>query len=419
MRRAVAALTLGLLLVAHPAAAWWRDDADCCGYDGWDGPTYDVPAWDPEPVYEPTPVYEPEPAFQQQPVFEPEPLAPAPRYEVPDLVDALVVREPVAAEPTAYERPVPEPAVFERPEVDEPPEPRVDRWQAAADAGLHRVDEVYVGSVVATSGLRTTFGTTTAEADPGTAAELIASVPTGAASGYEGVLWNERLRLSDGRYVGGDLYENFAWDGTRWRHDKYVWFQDDSELASLPVTPLPPTAIVEPPLTPPLETAPVVEIAEPRPLSEPPAPGARTPREDPLEPVAGPFAPPAQLNTPPPAPSARPRDVRAGVALAPQADALARIEVLRGRAVRLWLRAFVDGAPATVAGWRLVSGEVSAVGPLGGAGDDPFTATWEHVSPQGAPFTLVFDVSVVVSGEGVRSTPATIDVLVRSPAIVE
>lgn len=352
MRRIVAALTLGLLLVARPAAAWW-DEPDY-GYDGWDVPAYDVPAPDQGPVYE-----------------------------------------------------------------AEPPEP----WTVAAEKGLYRVDEVYVGSSVSTSGLRTTYSTTTASADPGTAARLIADVGAGVATGHEAELSNERTIRSDGRYVGGQLYQNFVWNGRDWEHDKYVFFQNDSELASLPAIAEPPTALVEPPRAPALvepprapalETTPVTVADQPPTRDDPPAPVVREPREDPLSPPSVPTAPPAA-----PSASAPPRVTRAAIALAPQADTLGQIEVLRGRAVRLWMRAFVDGVPAAVTGWQLRSGEVTAIGPVGAAGEDPFVGTWERVSSASAPFVLTFDVAVSVPAEGTRIVPATIAVVVRSPAIVE
>ncbi len=343
MRRIVAALTLGLLLAARPAAAWW-DESDY-GYDGWDVPAYDAPAPDQGPVYDAGP------------------------------------RDP---------------------------------WTVAAEEGRYRVNEVYVGSEISTSGLRTTYSTTTASADPGTAAQLIADVGAGVASGHDAELSNERAIRSDGRYVAGQVYENFVWSGRDWEHDKYVFFQNDSELASLPAIPEPPAAVVEPPRAPALETTPVAVSDQPQTRDGPPAPVVREPREDPLSPPSGPIAPPTA-----PSASAPPRVARAAIALAPQADSLGQIEVLRGRAVRLWMRAFVDGAPAAVTGWQLRSGEVTAIGPVGAAGDDPFVGTWERVTSASAPFVLTFDVAVSVPAEGTRIVPATIAVVVRSPAIVE
>ncbi|MGH2377783.1 MAG: hypothetical protein ACRDGT_04845, partial [Candidatus Limnocylindria bacterium] len=124
-------------------------------------------------------------------------------------------------------------------------------------------------------------------------------------------------------------------------------------------------------------------------------------------------------STPRPTATPPPRAVTAYVALAAQGDALARIEVLRGRRVDLWPRALVDGTPGRVSSWTLAAGEVSALGATSGAGDQPFAAMWESVSLGGIPFGLRFDVTVDVPGEGQRRVDARIEVLVRSPAIVE
>jgi hypothetical protein len=98
---------------------------------------------------------------------------------------------------------------------------------------------------------------------------------------------------------------------------------------------------------------------------------------------------------------------------------LSRIEILRGRRVALWIRATVDGSPARVLAWRLVSGEVTALGPLSGAGDDPFVALWPAVGRPSDGFVIRFDAVVDVGGGSARSAPASINVIVRSPALVE
>ncbi len=342
------------------------------------------------------------------------------RWVIAPTIALVLVAHPAAArwsgEATCEgPAPAPQPAPAPRPAPALPP--ATDPEQQARAQGLYMVNRVYTGDTVTRSGLQTTFGSTTRAANPGTAARLVTDVHAGVASGLEGVLWNERIVRSDGRYVAGHVYENFVFDGQRFVHDKYVFFQDDSELASLPAIPKDPVRSIDPrplpPPPPPAATRPAAAAPQPQ------APAPTAPREDQMtrRPSSDRGEPPAPPSAP--VPIAPPRVARAAVALAPQADPLGRIEVLRGRVVHLWPRGFVDGAPAAVVGWRLRSGEVSAVGPVSGSGDAPLTGMWEHVAAGSAPFTLWFDVDVSVPLEGVRTVPATIEVLVRSPAIVE
>lgn len=98
---------------------------------------------------------------------------------------------------------------------------------------------------------------------------------------------------------------------------------------------------------------------------------------------------------------------------------LARIEVLRGRRVDLWARALVDGAPGRVASWSYSSGELTALGPIAGSGDQPLGAMWDRITPPGTTFAVRMSVTVDLPGEGNRIVTAHIEVVVRSPAIVE
>jgi hypothetical protein len=138
--------------------------------------------------------------------------------------------------------------------------------------------------------------------------------------------------------------------------------------------------------------------------------------------VAPAFEDPATSAVSPSAPAsgpAAPRLVVAGIALGPQADVLDRVEVLRGRRIALWIRASVDGAPARVVAWRLLSGEVTALGPISGTGDDPLVATWPRVAAGAAPFPIRVRATVELAAEGPREADATIEVVVRSPALVD
>lgn len=391
---AVAVLGLALLLASGGSARacdpfwdWW-----CDSYDPyWDVPAYDA-AWWAEPAYAE------EPAAYVPPT--PDPIVwDAPQTDVLDVSPAVA---PV---------PAPDPIAFVAPP---------DAASEAAALGLHLVNEVFAGHVTTTSGDLTTYTSASTAYEAGTAARLVTSVATGEATAYDSVVLGGRTTLTDGRTVAGDIYENYAWSGSQWVVNAYVFFQDDSELArSAAPTPPPPVTATAAPIPvapdppPPAAPTPVPVAAAPdayvAPIREPSLDVSVPPPADP-RPVAD---APAAVTTP------RPRAVRAGMALAANADVLSRIEVLRGRRVPLWLRATVDGAPARVVGWELREGEVTILGPLSGSGDDPLVASWRTVTSQGSPFLLTARVRVEVPGEGTREVDAAIEALVRSPGIVE
>jgi hypothetical protein len=129
---------------------------------------------------------------------------------------------------------------------------------------------------------------------------------------------------------------------------------------------------------------------------------------------------PPQQRSPNVDPDDRFDDVRvatAGVSLAPSGPVLASIDVLRGRAVGLWPRAFVDGRAVAVRSWRLVSGMPDVVSATTGAGSDPSVATWLTLPPPDAVFTLRFEVTTDAAPG--RVLPASITVNVRAPALVQ
>lgn len=425
-----ALLTLTLLLApAHAALAcdpywdWWCDD-----FSYWYEPpayepvTYEAPAydsWDSFVWYEP-PV--PEPAL-------PEPVVWQPWYEPPSAPQ--ITYEYVAPEPPPPAAPpAPEPIpVWTSPIVDtltpEPPAalaqpvaPPPAPGALAAEMGLHAVEIVWAGDLVTQEGPITTYTTSTVQQHPGTYATIVASVATGETSAYDALVFNGRMTLSDGRPVKGDVYANYVWDGYGFVIDRYVFFQDDLEVARLnaPIPSPPPTPIAIPgPVPLPAATGAVIPAIGPVPTAAPTA--------TPVAPQAAAPSPPSGSGPLPQSPTGSmprvARDVSAGVALAPQGDPLGRIEVLRGRRVHLWIRATVDRAPATVISWRLVAGEVTAIGAVSGSGDEPLVAMWEALPPRGAAFTVRFAVTVDVPGEGSRAVDAAIDVAIRSPALVE
>ena len=93
------------------------------------------------------------------------------------------------------------------------------------------------------------------------------------------------------------------------------------------------------------------------------------------------------------------------------------IEVLRGREISLWLRAFVDDHEIPVRSWRVLAGEVGdELSPVG-SGAIPFRTSWRRLAPPGAAFQLVFRIEVDTPDTGHRTVETTIAVLVRSPAL--
>jgi hypothetical protein len=109
--------------------------------------------------------------------------------------------------------------------------------------------------------------------------------------------------------------------------------------------------------------------------------------------------------------------IRPAVAGAALADPVGAVEVLRGRAIRLWVRATVDGVPADVVSWRVTGGEHVALSPPVGGPDDAFVARWDEVTPGGESWSLGLEITVLAAG-GLRTAMGEITVLVRSPALV-
>lgn len=464
MRRLVAALVIVCsVATGRPAAAWDP-------YEDWlfaDFPYEPEPvySWEPDPVYwrEPEPIWwEPEPIWWQ-PVWDPwsptisEPAiaappppvatitpAPPPPYEpalpAPVLADPAPVHyapaepepspyappAPVLPDPApAYYAPQPAPPPYEPPQGDwlvapgpaawyEPPPPP----RPAIPAGFYLVTDVYAGDVVVRDGLRTTYSTTTVHAATDTYARVLEYVGTGVPSVYDGRSFNGRAQISDGRLVAGTYYENGVLTSSGFQIVSIVFFQDDSELARLaaapPVSPSP--LPVPSPMPSPTAVPSPVATLPPRPSVAPLIGGqiVSAPAGLPVGPTPAPVGAPGAT----PAPAREP-DVRVGIALSPQGDALGGIELLRGRAVRLWPVARIDGVPARVIAWRLVSGELTALGPVAAGGDQPLVARWDRLAGPGAWWPIRMSVDVDVTGHPPRTLEALIEVVVRSPALVE
>lgn len=262
--------------------------------------------------------------------------------------------------------------------------------------GLYVVTDVYTGDVVTSSGATTTYATTTTHETPGTWARVIDTVVTGEASSMDGASMNGRTRMADGQLVAGTYYQDFVLTADGFVAVNIVFFQDDSITMASPA---------------PTPFATVAPIPAPTTAAIPP----RAPTASPVPFTPAPTPAPAPTGTPPTQPAPAPRLATAGLSLGQTAPVLASIEVLRGRRVALWPRAFLDGVPVPVRTWRLVSGSADALAPLSGGAGTPCEATWLTLAPIGAAWTLRFEVtSDAIPG---RVLSATIDIVVRSPAL--
>lgn len=261
----------------------------------------------------------------------------------------------------------------------------------APPPGIYFVTDTYVADVVTSSGPLTTYSTTTIHESTGSYARVLDIVGTGASSVFDGRAFNGRRTLGDGRAVAGTYYQNYALIGGQFVPVSVVFFQDDAELARILAASTP---------TP----APVAKAAA---ASTPARPGAITCCSS-----APSAATPVPVATPRPASPIRP-----GVSLVPTSVPLSSIEVLRARAVALWLRAFVDGREVPVVSWTLLSGDPGETLATSGPGGVPFRASWSRLAPAGAAYDLVFRLEVETPDSGRRSADAAIAVVVRSPAL--
>ena len=260
--------------------------------------------------------------------------------------------------------------------------------------GVYLVTDVYAGEVVATSGNTTTYATATVADVPGTYARVVDVVRSGDVSAFDDRSFNGRGRLTDGRSIAGTYYEDFVLTSAGFVSVNIVFFQDDSETRE------PPRSSAAPSRAP---------NSSPAPTSSPVA-------------RVLPSAAPSSIVSPAPrlpAATAAPRTpvVTAGVALAPDGPVLGSMDILRGRTVVLWPRAFADGIAMPIRSWRLVSGSADLVTPLSGSAADGCAVSWRSLAPGGVPFVLRFEVtSDALAG---RAVIATISVIVRSPALLQ
>lgn len=266
----------------------------------------------------------------------------------------------------------------------------------APPPGIYYVTDTYVADVVTSSGPLTTYSTATVHESTGSYARVLDTIGTGASSAFDGSAFNGRRTLGDGRPVAGTYYENYALIDGQFVPVSVVFFQDDAELARLRAIATPSPAVITPPI---VTTRPP---ASPTSTARPTSPGCCTA----VRPVATPM--------PTPAPA---RPLRPGLSLLSVSAPLASLEVLRGRAVALWPRAFADDREVPVSSWTLIAGEAGAALATAGSAGVPFRTSWPRLAPPGAAFELVFRVEVDTPETGRRTADARITVTVRSPAL--
>ena len=282
------------------------------------------------------------------------------------------------------ETPTVEPIVDPAPYVAPPP-------------GIYYVTDTYVADVVTTSGPLTTYSTTTVHESTGSYARVLDVVATGARSAYDGAAFNGRRALSDGRAIAGTYYQNYVEIDGRFVPVSVVFFQDDAEWQRLSAPTPPPTPTLVPTTTPTVMTT-----ARP-PLTTPPPTICCAPTRPSLAPIPT----PTRLPLPP---------IRGSLSLVPAGAPLSRIEVLRGRTVTFWPRAFIDDREIAIASWSVISGETGDAVTMSGRGGMPFVTSWSRLAPPGMAYELVFRI-VVETTEGPRAVNASVTVVVRSPAL--
>lgn len=260
--------------------------------------------------------------------------------------------------------------------------------------GLYFVTDTYVGDVVATTDATTTYSTTTVHESTGTYARVIDTVGTGVSSLFDGTAFNGRGALTDGRALAGTYYENFVLTPSGYVPVSIVFFQDDSETRRRGST----------------------STSAPNPTAPPTAP---TP--SPSAPAVPSAAPPSRATAPPSfgpeAPTVSPRPtLRGGIALAPDGPTLASAEVLRGRLVRFWPRAFAGDVAVSIRAWRLVSARPDQISAASG-GSEPLAAQWIRMPAPDVRWSLRFE--IITELAPTERLEAQIDVTVRSPALVD
>jgi hypothetical protein len=271
-----------------------------------------------------------------------------------------------------------------------PADPIPDLFPMIVPEGLYYVTDTYVSDVVATKDATTTYSTTTVHESTGTYARVLDTVGTGSSSAFDGAAFNGRGALTDGRALAGTYYENFVLTRSGYVPVSVVFFQDDSETKRRAAASPPPAAA-----TPNVTAGSATASAVPSPRgSSVPAPSLR-----PLAPIV-PVAP----------------TLRAGVALASDGPTLSAAEVLRGRLVYFWPRAFANDVAVPIRSWRLVSAQPDQISaPFGSV--EPLVARWIRMPAAGVRWSLRFEIITDIAPT--ERLQAEISVTLRSPALVD
>ena len=108
--------------------------------------------------------------------------------------------------------------------------------------------------------------------------------------------------------------------------------------------------------------------------------------------------------------------LRAGIALAPDGPALTSVEVLRGRLIRFWPRAFANDTAVAIRSWRLLSAQPDYTSATNGS-SEPFVAQWLRMPAPGMRWSLRFEIFTEVAP--MERLEAEIAITVRSPALID
>lgn len=270
-----------------------------------------------------------------------------------------------------------------------PVAPAPDPVAFVVPVGLYYVTDTYVADVVATNDVTTTYSTTTVHESTGTYARVIDSVDTGASSAFDGMAFNGRAALTDGRALAGTYYENFVLSAGGYVPVSIVFFQDDSETRRREVASSESSA----PAVRATTSAPAVASEAPRSVI---APVRSFKPQNPIAPI-GPT-------------------LRAGIALAPDGPTLASAEVLRGRLVQFWPRAFANDVAVPIRSWRLLSAQPDHISANSGS-IESLAAQWIQMLAPGVRWSLRFEIFTELAPT--ERLEAQISITLRSPALID
>jgi hypothetical protein len=276
-----------------------------------------------------------------------------------------------------------------------PVTPAPDPHPFVVPDGLYYVTDTYVSDVTTVSGPTTSYETATVHESTGSYARVLDTVETGGASAFDGAAFNGRRTLTDGRALAGTYYENFVLTASGYVPVSVVFFQDDSETrrGETASPPPPPTTVPRPTPVPGATSRPSGPSVSSRDLSTP-TPTSKV--QVPLAPVG--------------------RTLRAGIALAADGPTLTSAEVLRGRLIHFWPRAFANEVAVPIRSWRLVSAHPDHISSESG-GAEPLAAQWIQMPAAGVRWWLRFE--VVTELAPTERLEAQISIILRSPALID